>query len=218
MGLFDMFKKKKVEQKSNLPENKYYKGNDIFKDDEVKGNEISIRIIKSIEIPGHSNLYECTVQYGIPSALITDAWENEDLRFFEKLIMEFDKNEMINNPDYAKFVLTKLLRRERVRELHDIEFGLIDGKKNGNYIGSVSKNNGNLSITMNDEIGTVIETLPATKKLQENYKEYISEKEQVQRNIDESTSTSRKERIEYLKQELANLEKREEEYQSSKNK
>ena len=71
---------------------------------------------------------------------------------------------------------------------------------------------------MNDEIGTVIETLPATKKLQENYKEYISEKEQVQRNIDESTSTSRKERIEYLKQELANLEKREEEYQSSKNK
>ena len=87
MGLFDMFKKKKVEQKSNLPENKYYKGNDIFKDDEIKGNEISIRIIKSIEIPGHSNLYECTVQYGIPSTLITDAWENEDLRFFEKLII-----------------------------------------------------------------------------------------------------------------------------------
>lgn len=218
MGLFDMFKKKKVEQKSNLPENKYYKGNDIFKDDEVKGNEISIRIIKSIEIPGHSNFYECTVQYGIPSALITDAWENEDLRFFEKLIMEFDKNEMINNPDYAKFVLTELLKRERVRELHDIEFGLIAGKKNGTYIGSITNNNGNLSITMNDEIGTAIESSPETKKLQENYKAYISEKEKVQRNIDESTSTDRKERIAYLKQELANLEKREEEYQSSKNK
>ena len=218
MGLFDMFKKKEVETKIDLPTNKYYRGNGIFKDDEIKGNEVSIRIIRGVEIPGSSNLYECTVQYGEPNTLVTDAWENEDLCFFDKLIMEFDKDEMINNQNYAKFILTELLKRERVRQLHDIEFGIISGKKNGTYIGSVSNSNGTLTIIMNDEIGTVIESLPATKKLQDNYRSYKLEKDQLQNNIDERTSTSRKEKIEYLRKELYNLENREEEYQSSKNK
>ena len=221
MGFFDIFKKKKevVLEQPSVPENEYYKGHDNFYYVYNGNLDISLRICNQVNLGYYSNLYECDVRYGHTGApVVTDAYANEDLYGFGKLVIGLDKEEMISNPNYCEFVFSKLLDRNRILELHDIEFDLAEGKKNGNYVGSVIEKDGQFSIMLDDQIGTLALESPGTKAMHEAYDKYMAAMAKQKAEFDERASIARKEKIERLKEELESLNAQEEKYQGSKNK
>lgn len=208
MGIFDIFRKKKVENVvPSVPLNVYYNGDNrfVFPDDKSK---IILFFKKQILNEKFQNLYLCRLSYsqlGGPSLI--DMMAEENLIGFEDVIVQLDLDRMKSSSDYSKKVFTKLLNYKRIKELHDIEFDLIDGKKNGNYIGSIDEN---MNVFMDDVIGDYVELLPSTNEIHIRYDNYFK------KDVEESENIDNQQRIELLKQ-LSNLSE-EEDYQSSKTK
>lgn len=218
MGFFDFFKVRDSDS-FNVPINKYYRGYDSFYFVNDNRSSISLRICKQIEIDDYSNLYICDVRYGhVGARFQTNLYTDDDLYCFDRLVIGLDKERMINSSKYTEFVFSKILDRHRISRLHDIEFGYLDGKKNGNYVGSVYESNGQLIVLMDDNIGDVIEMTDYTKYIHQLYDEYMSDKVKKMNEYGESAYIKRQQRVKTLKEEFAMLAAREEEFQKSKNK
>lgn len=230
-GFKNMFKKnKKVEIKEEVVEqpkeivNEYRVSNDTFEYKYAEGKLISLTIQKPYELEGNNNLYKCELFYtrdnrkGILNTLI-----NKDLRFFDEVIIGLDREKMNNDSKYAGYVLSTLLERSRIVRLHDIEFGIINDIKEpkcGNYVGSIVESDGNLSIFVDDKIGSIIENSEEAKALREKYKNSIEEakakeiKDKEDKIVKEQTkvdtmyydASKREERIQELKAELEGLQ------------
>lgn len=222
MGFFDIFKKKS--DLADESSNECYKGfnsfnyvyDDTLSDSRVK-RTISLKIIKKLDLGEYSNLYECNVRYGSIGVSVSDK-QSDDLCSFDGLIIGFDRDKMINDFEYDQFVFTNLLNVDRIKKLHDIEVGLVEGKKHGNYVGTVLEKNDNLSIFMDDNLGDIIRLTSKVKSVHDLYEKYKEDEKNSEVNIDEGSSLNRDERIKNLKEELRELAAEEKNYESSKNK
>lgn len=172
MGFFDKLKnkfKKKENETLDIQKNEYYKNDNAdgsvsyftyIYDDVVPGMnknfKLHLQIGKSVDV-GESKAYECILSYGKTGGpSLMDNKFADDIKGFEKVLLCIDKKRMILDQNYAEFVFSKLLSFDRIKKLHDIQYGLIEGRKSGNYVGSVIENNGNLVTLMDHNIGDVV--------------------------------------------------------------
>lgn len=208
MGFFDRFKKKK--NVSVVPVNNYYNGNNsftfIFDDmnpDTKKSTKLFLSIENSVNMGG-VEAYECSLYYaqtGGPS--LAEQNFSSALEGFEKVIICFDKDRMINEEKYTEFVCSKILNFDRIKKLHDNQFGLSEGKKCGNYVGSVLESNGSLSLLMDDNIGDIANASFGNS--------FVSKSDTDNNSLEETIQSLREERDKL--RDISN-----DHYQSSKNK
>lgn len=179
MRLFDKIMKlfnKKNQSVIDVPVNKFYKGDDLngfihftyTYDDEnpvtKRKTKLSLKIgspfdVGKINKSLDSNLlaYECYLSYGqTKGPSLTDEKLANDIKGFDKVILCIDRERMIRDSNYSEFVFSKMLNYNRIKKLHDIQYGLVEGRKTGNYVGSVIENNGNLVDLMDYNIGDVV--------------------------------------------------------------
>ena len=168
MGFFDKFKKKE-NTTFDAPKNEYYKKDssdgsisyftyvyDYVVPATNKRFKLYLQVGKSIHV-GDTEAYECTLSYsqaGGPSLM--DEKFAADIKGFEKVLLCVDKERMKIDKNYTEFIFSKMLDFDRIKNLHDIQFGLKEGRKSGNYVGSVMETNGNLLVLMDHNIGDVV--------------------------------------------------------------
>lgn len=222
MGFFDIFRKKnkKEEPVVEVQKGEYCSNENNYKYKLGEDNYVYLYIESKLELEGYSNLYKCELDYGRADRKgIWNTVDNQDIIGFNTVVIGLDKDKMFSDSNYEKYVLTELLNRDRILKLHNIEFGKAEGTKNGNYVGTVVDNDGNLSTFMDSELGSKIEDLDTTKAMRDSYfkseeamkqikiksaqdsiKREEEKKKQAASNIEYSN-----ERIEALKKELADL-------------
>lgn len=118
---------------------------------------------------------------------------------------------MVEDSEYTKFVFTRLLDRSRIKYMHDVEFGILEGKKNGNYVGSVLEAGDNLIELVNDNIGDIVELSSYTNALHDLYRRHVIDINTEKRRRAEASSSNRRAKINELSALLKELTESEKE-------
>ena len=105
---------------------------------------------------------------------------------------------MVEDSEYTKFVFTRLLDRSRIKYMHDVEFGLLEGKKNGNYVGSVLEAGDNLIELVNDNIGDIVELSSYTNTMHDLYRRHVIDINTEKRRRAEASNNNRQAKINEL--------------------
>ena len=189
MGLFGNKKEepKKVVEAPSIYKTTDDQGNLVFK----SGNRVLI-IQKPFNLEGVNNLYNCCAyQYEIS---IWDGINNKDSVLFRELILGVDKDRMVKDQAYAKFVLDHVVSQKRIAELQKAEFAQNDDPKFGNYVGTVTIEEDGIGIIMDPKVGAIVSALPHVKD--------------IHRKHDEDERTKILETIEYNNQHIAKAEQK----------
>lgn len=191
--------------KFNAGDNKYYY--------EVDNDAVHLEIGNCFDENNFKDMYVCNLEYVDYGMLVIDYDDHADVIGFKNVVIELDKGRMVNDTKYAEFVLKNLLNRNRIGQLRDIAVGIVSGERNGVYVGSVIDKDGVLSISMDNEKGKNVANSELTKSALLTYKNFKDEVDNFKAAEEERNSKSRLEKIEYLKEELAALQKEENNYQ-----
>ena len=214
MGFFEKLKKKSgnTDVKTvivNAQYNPYYKGYNNFSYPIDSKNKISLRVLGrvdlgKIDLPEYSPLYECDIHYN-------DNYLDDELYGFDRLIIGLNLGRMVEDSEYTKFVFTRLLDRSRIKYMHDVEFGILEGKKNGNYVGSVLEAGDNLIELVNDNIGDIVELSSYTNALHDLYRRHAIDLNTEKRKRAEASNSNRQAKINELSALLKELTESEKE-------
>lgn len=208
MGFFEKLKKKsdKTDVKTvtvNAKYNPYYMGynNYIYPID--SNNRISLRILGrvdlgKIDLPAGVDLYECDIHYNYN-------YLDEELYGFNRLILGLNIGRMTMDSNYTKFVFSKLLNRKRIKRIRDIEFGLIDGRKSGNYVGSVLEMGDKLVELVDDNVGDIVAISSHTNAMHDLYRKHAIDVNTEKRKRAEASSSNRQAKINELSALLKEL-------------
>lgn len=162
-------------------------GNLIFK----SGNRVLI-IQKPFELEGVNNLYNCCAYQHAVS--VWDEKNNNDSVLFRELILGVDKDRMVKDQAYAKFVLDNVVSQKRIAELQKAEFETGDEPKFGNYVGTVVEEEDGIGIIMDQKVGDIVSALP-----------HVSD---IHRMHDETERTQILDTIEYNNQHISKAEQK----------
>lgn len=201
MGFFEKLKKKNgnTDVKTvtvNAQYNPYYRGYNNFSYPIDSKNKVSLRVLGrvdlgKIDLPEYSPLYECDIHYN-------DNYLDDELYGFGRLIIGLNLGRMVEDSEYTKFVFTRLLDRSRIKYMHDVEFGLLEGKKNGNYVGSVLEAGDNLIELVNDNIGDIVELSSYTNTMHDLYRRHVIDINTEKRRRAEASNNNRQAKINEL--------------------
>ena len=185
MGFFEKLKKKNgnTDVKTvtvNAQYNPYYRGYNNFSYPIDSKNKVSLRVLGrvdlgKIDLPEYSPLYECDIHYN-------DNYLDDELYGFGRLIIGLNLGRMVEDSEYTKFVFTRLLDRSRIKYMHDVEFGLLEGKKNG----------------INDNIGDIVELSSYTNTMHDLYRRHVIDVNTEKRKRAEASNNNRQAKINEL--------------------
>lgn len=203
------------------PQNQYYgesngKSKFVYRFDLVEQQSELYYSTMSIEINGtidnidgkqlSETLYECTVWYNNGKPSLKDSTTKSDYFGFEKVYAQFDYEKMKNDEKYTKYVCTHLLNPSRIKNLHDIAFGIIEGQSAGNYVGSVIENGDSISVQIDPVIGKIADESVEMDNLRKQYvqkkEQEAEEKLQMKAYNQQQREKARQERIVELRREL----------------
>lgn len=225
MGFFDRFRKNKQEELVEVINNKYCTKEDNFRYqyyfDPNTGGLFTFVYIGEEVIVGDKKLYKCSLNYGHNGKqLITDVMNSEELIGYNKVIVGIDKDRMNKDEKYAEFVLSKLLDRNRIKQLHDIEFGETEVNKSGNYVGTIIEDENGLSIQMDEEVMKQVANSPEVAVIHEKYERCMEEMNKIREKQDSEYEAKRipqiDEQIKKLQEERESLLARSEERKQNK--
>lgn len=210
--LKESFKKNKKKELPKEIVNKYRVNDDYYKYEYNTNQYIYLRILDNLELEDYSNLYRCNIDYGSANRTgVFNAVEDKALKCFNKVIIGIDKEKMINDEQYAGYVLSTLLERNRIIKLHDIEFDIVKDEsepKCGNYVGSIVESDNNLSIFVDDKIGNIIENSEESKSLREQYKNYVEEEKAKEVKDKQDRIVKEQAKVDTMHYDIAEREKR----------
>ena len=180
--------------KKNAFNNPYYMGQGCFNFSGLH-DKFFLRIIGDFTLNGYSNLYQCNLCYR--------SIDNQDLFF--RLVIGFDIDKMIYDSKYTRFVFTRIINVNNLRNLNGYEFM----NKKVSYIGSVIDINGNFAVCDDENISNIVNFSSITCD------ESINDEK---RNRAYQSYLNRQAKIERLRFEREKLMIKDEKYKSSKNK
>lgn len=148
---------------------------------------------KPINIKGRIFTQALVSWYGSDDCIRIDRQTNREISRrtdYKKIITQLDVNGLLNNPEYSKAVMNKLLDQARV--MRYLNRGL-DNNPNqpcGNYVGSILRKNGEYIKIFDTEIGEAVHYSPEMTEKRREYKqmrEYSirKEMERKQQEMDE---------------------------------
>lgn len=216
--LQEKFKKQEVEIKNNYYHERdgkefFVYNYDLTKQQEENYKRVTLESIKPVDnidgIQLGEQLYECTIWYDYGKPSLADLATKSFYYGFEKILVQFDYEKMKKDEAYTSFVFENLVNPTRVRTIHDIAFGLIEGIPFGNYVGGIIEKDDKLSASINPEIGKIvnnsIEMNNLRKQYLQNENKKEEEKEKFQQYHEEKQELTRQQRIDELKNELEKL-------------
>ena len=208
MGFFEKLKKKSDETDVktvtvNAQCNPYYMGYNNFIYPLNSGNKVSVRVLGRIDLghidmPINTALYECDIHYN-------DNYLDDELYGFDRLIIGLNIGRMIRDSKYTEFVFSRILDRNRIKRMHDVEFGLLDGRKYGNYVGSVFEMGDKLVELVDDNIGDIVEISSHSQSMHDLYRKHNFDIAAEKRRRAEASNNNRQAKIDGLKNLLQEL-------------
>lgn len=199
--------------KKNIDDsNPYYLGDNCFNFSNLY-EEFTLRILNEVKIQGYSNLYECNLCYCYGDSI--NILDSEELCF--KLVVGFDKERMINDSKYTRFVFDRIINGRNLRKIDDFSYDFIDGSKNINYIGSVLNINNNFVFYYDENIKNIV-NFSRTKGSNRLYSMNDSDINDEKKNRAMMSSNNRQARIDSLRAEKNKLLSSDYEYLNSKSK
>ena len=194
MGFFDRFRKKKVvEPQTVVIENQYHRGYDSFRykygvNAHEEGSYVNLTINDEINLSDNQKYYECHLRYDLGRPTIFNTIPDKEFEGYQNVIIGLDKDRMVKDEAYAKYVLENVLNTYRIKQLHKIEFGVIEGIKSGNYVGTVVEGENGLTTVMDEEICRKVASSPKTKAMHDSYDSLFRKPEETKQNELEPTN------------------------------
>ncbi len=146
-------------------------------------------------------VYNCLISWYLNGGAVMMEFNPQEQ--YEQILTTLDMQEMMENKDYCKYAMQKLLDRERV--MGYLERGISketpEEKWCGNYVGGVRQRpDGKFEKRFNERVGKVVHSAPYTKNWRDKKIAEKEEKEEKKKQFLHKEIQKKEEELRYLKQ------------------
>jgi hypothetical protein len=134
---------------------------------------VNLTVIRPAYVFGYTNLYLCHLSYSHSRIIEDDMEDLGALIGLSEVIISFDKDRLYNDPNYEEFMMKRVLNKDRINLLYDVEYNDAPGNKLGNYIGTIVEENGCLHVILDNELGEIVASSDISKNLHKMFDYYM---------------------------------------------
>ena len=107
--------------KGNTSINSYYMGDGCFNSPGLY-ESFYLKIIGEIKVNGYSDLYLCNLCYSRHDL----SSKNIGMNIYYRLVVGFDKERMVDDSKYTRFLFDRILNRKNLMKITDFNYDSID--------------------------------------------------------------------------------------------
>jgi len=134
---------------------------------------VNLTILRPAYVFGYSNLYLCHLCYTHDQIIADDLEQLGEMIGLSEVIISFDKDRLYNDPKYEEFMMHKVLNKDRINLLYDVEYNDAPGNRLGNYIGTIVEDDGGLHVILDNELGKIVASSDIVKNLHKMFDYYM---------------------------------------------